>query len=174
MEDTVRHPLDLVYATYRDKLPALVPYLPDVRSIEVLESERQGSRLLLKNKWIARTRIPQVVRRAVGLEEAAWLDYAEWDDEAFFVRWRFEIPSALNEYFTASGSSEFLEDPNGTRVVLTGSFTIDAGRHPAVPRILADSIQPKLERFVFVLIKPNLLAVNRGLERYLGERAVVR
>ncbi|MBI2058367.1 MAG: hypothetical protein HYT87_01215 [Nitrospirae bacterium] len=168
IEDEIHHPFESVYPTYRDKLVSLVPYLPDVKSIEILEKERKGKRLRLVNRWTARTQVPGVVRKIIGLDQVMWLDHADWDDDAHRVAWRFEIPG-LDDYVQASGKNEFFDEKGKTKVCLSGEFTIDATKHPRVPRLLARTIQPQVEKFIFVLIKPNLLAVNRGLEKLLSE-----
>lgn len=169
IEETLPHPFDAVYTTYRDKLPTLVPYLPDIRSIEVIEREKKGKKLRLVNKWVASTEVPAAVRKIIDLKEVSWLDHAEWDDEDHVVQWRFEIP-VLRDYVTAEGTNEFREAKGGTRLVLAGEFRIDVSNHPRVPRLLARVFQPQMEKFIFALIKPNLTAVNRGLDKFLSEQ----
>ena len=71
--DYLPFPLERVYPTMRDKLPDLVPYLPDIKSITVVEREDLGEgRLRLVSQWMAENRIPRASRRpdqtrAVGL-----------------------------------------------------------------------------------------------------------
>lgn len=169
IEETIAHPFDTVYETYRDKLPSLVPYLPDIRSIEILERDKKGKKLSLVNKWTAGTEIPTLVRKILNLHEVSWLDHAEWDDDASLVRWWFEVP-ALKEYVRAEGKNEFFDEGAKTRLVLSGEFNIDVAKHPRVPRLLVRTLQPQVEKFIFAMIKPNLTAVNRGLEKYLNEK----
>ena len=43
--------------------------------------------------------------------------------------------------------------------------------HDAVPRFLAGTLAPQVEKFVVVLVRPNLEQMNVSLGRYLDSRA---
>ena len=62
---------ETVYKTYRDDLPQLVPYLPDIKRIVTESREEQTDNdvtlLRLVNRWEAKAEIPSLLR---GLNQA--------------------------------------------------------------------------------------------------------
>ena len=74
--EIINHPHEEVYLTYRDRLPQLVPYLPNVDDVEVLEDEdtEEGKRLL--NRWIVSGSIPRTVRPFFKDKRLSYLDRA--------------------------------------------------------------------------------------------------
>lgn len=167
--DYVHFPLDLVYPTMRDKLPELVPYLPDVKSITMQEREVLGEgRLRLVSRWMAENRIPLVFRAFIKPEQLGWLNEAEWNDATHSVRYRLEM-LFFQEYVDVRGEDFFSPaSDGGCEVRLTGRLCIDLAKHPAVPRLLAKQLQSTAERLVRSLIKPNLAKINRGIEQHLA------
>lgn len=170
-ESRIHHPLDLVYSCYRDRLPQIAPYTPDIREIIVKSREEMAAGPKIHNVWVADRDIPKVAQGVLKPEMLQWDDYAEWDDEAKHVNWRLHIP-AFPDAVKCSGRNAFFADgPDATRVVLSGDLAINVKNVPGVPRLLAGRIAPKLEAFIVKLITPNLEKVNHSLERFLDENA---
>ena len=168
--EIIRHPTEEVYLTYRDRLPQLVPYLPNVDLVEILEKEEtdEGPRLL--NRWTVTGSIPRTVRPFFKGKRLSYLDRARWNDEESLVHWNIEIglvPDAVAcggiNYFRAGAA------PGTTEVSLTGALTVDLSRMAGVPRIFY-GIAPKIESFVLDRVKPNLSSVTRAVAQYLDER----
>lgn len=167
--DYVPFPLDLVYATMRDQMPELVPYLPDIKSITVQEREETAAgRLRVVSRWTAENRIPLFARTFLKPEQLSWLNHAEWNDATHSVRYHLEM-LFFKEYVDVNGEDFFCCAPDGgCEVRLSGNLRIDLTRHRAVPRLLTKTMQSAAERLVRSLIQPNLAKVNRGIERYLA------
>ena len=168
--EIINHPTEEVYLTYRDRLPLLVPYLPNVDQVEVVESEQTDEGLRLLNRWIVTGSIPRSVRPFFKGKRLSYLDHARWSDAESLVRWRLEIglfPDAVScsgvNYFGAGAA------PDTTEVSLTGALTVDLARIAGVPRIFR-GLAPKIESFVLDRIKPNLSSVTRAVEQYLDEQ----
>ncbi len=165
--EIIHHPTEEVYLTYRDRLPSLVPYLPNVDEVEVVEREEldQGPRLL--NRWCVTGSIPRSVRPFFKGKRLTYLDHARWSDEESLVRWSLEIglfPDAVGcggTNFFRQGSS-----PGTTEVSLTGALTVDLSKVAGVPRFF-HGLAPKIESFVLDRIRPNLSSVTRAVEQYL-------
>ena len=173
-ESRVHHPLEDVYLAYRDRLPEIAAYIPDVREIRVLEREPLPRGLRLLNLWVADKEPPKVAQGIVRPEWLQWEDHARWDDDAHHVDWKIALP-ALPDRVRCGGRNAFFADgPAATRVVLTGDLSIDAARLPGVPRLLAGKIGPIAERFIVDLITPNLSRVNACLERFLDDQRALR
>jgi hypothetical protein len=148
-------------------LPALVPYLPNVKSIEVTERKDEGKKSSLKNLWTAKAEIPKVAQSVIKPEMLTWWDIAVWDEDSYSNRWHLEM-RAMKEVVRCSGENSFESTGgNGTILHLRGELTLDLRDVPGVPRFLAGSIAPTVERFVVSMLKPNLLEVSKGLEQYL-------
>jgi hypothetical protein len=86
---TISFPRDLCFSTYRDRLAELVPYLPNVRGIEVKETETQADGKVSKlNVWHAKADIPGPAQAFLKPDMLKWDDHATWDGTAFTCDWR--------------------------------------------------------------------------------------
>ncbi len=161
-----------MYACYRDRLPQIAPYTPDIREIIVRQREELAQGPKIHNVWVADRDIPKVAQGIIRPEMLQWDDYAEWNNDQRHVDWKLHIP-AFPEALKCSGRNAFFADgPDKTRVVLTGDLEINPKKVPGIPRLLAGRIAPKLESFIVMLITPNLEKVNHSLERFLDENDI--
>ena len=168
-ESRIEHPLEQVYAAYRDELPRIVSHLPDIREIRVESSENTSNGIKLHNRWIADREIPKMLKGIIKPEMLEWDDFAEWHDEAHYVAWTLRIP-AFETQVQCSGRNSFYADGSGTRVVLTGELRIRMEQVPGVPKFMAKKLAPRVETFIVKLVTPNLKQVNESLGRYLDAR----
>jgi hypothetical protein len=167
--ELVRHPLEKVYRTNRDHLADLVPYMPNVDDVEVLERNETPTGVRLVNRWKVSGAVPRVVRPFFGEKMLTYLDRAEWHNEASRVDWRFEIgmfPDAVD----CHGSNHFTAGKEGetTELVLQGSLAIDLGKVRGVPRLL-HGLASTVESFVIGQVRPNLVAVAVAVGKFLDE-----
>jgi hypothetical protein len=160
-----------VYLAYRDELPQVVHYLPNVQCINVLKREVKDKTVSLHNEWVGKGEIPKVAQGIIKPEMLRWDDFAEWKDEKWLVEWNIKI-RVFTDNIRCQGTNRFVEEgPSLTRVHLTGNLELSLKDIPGVPRILAGSITPQIEKFVIGLIKPNLEQVNDAIGKYLdGKR----
>ncbi len=168
-ESRIRQSREKVFAAYRDRLPELAPYLDDIAEIKVLSRSEADGKVKLHNEWISDREIPAFAQKILKPEYLRWDDHAVWDASAWTCDWEIRT-RAFTEAVSCRGRNQFLEDGDGTRVVLTGDLTIDLREIPGVPRFLAGTIAPQVEKFIVNLITPNLEAVNRSLQRFLDEK----
>jgi hypothetical protein len=163
----IHHPRARVYRAYRDELPAIAPFMENVKEILIRDRVERPGGLKLHNEWVGRAEIPKVVQSIVKPEMVRWDDYADWDDGAWCCHWTLKI-RVFTDNFRCSGTNRFEEvGPNATRVNLSGTLDIHLKDIPGVPRLLAGPIAPQVERFIIAMIRPNLEQVNASLERYL-------
>jgi hypothetical protein len=158
-----------VFAAYRDRLVELVPYLPNIVRIVVVERrEREAGHVDLVNEWVGGGEIPEVARRILGDRTLSWLDHASWRAADFTCRWRTEVrvfPGAVH----AAGDNRFFEDgPGRTRLAIRGALRCDADALP-VPRLLAGAVASAVEKMLVGRIAQNLRAVAAGVARLLEE-----
>ena len=161
-----------VFAVYRDKLPDLVPYLPNVRGITVVTRSEEGPHIVkLLNRWKGGGEVPASVRKFLSEDLLEWDDHATWDSEKYITHWRTVVP-AFKDAVDASGQNFFEElGPKLTRYKIVGELKVDAGKIRGVPGFLGRTVSPMVESFLVGSIKPNLISVAKGVEKYLAKGA---
>lgn len=166
-ESRIHYPRAQVYAAYRDRLPEIAKFIPDIKEIVLRSREEAGGRVKLHNEWVADREIPSFAKAILKPEHLRWDDFAEWHDEGFYVAWTLKT-RAFTDAVRCSGRNTFVEDgAGGTRVLLTGDLQIDLKEIPGVPSFLAGRIAPQVEKFIISLITPNLERVNASIEKFL-------
>lgn len=162
--DRITYSLDEVYPTFRDKLKELLPYLPNIREIEVTKHERvNDSTVSVVNIWKAKNKdIPAAVEKMVPPEKLQWTDHAVWHDDTTSCDWRMEM-SFLTEAISCKGTTTYKAEGDKTVVHILGEFKLDGSKLPFLMRPFVGAV----EEFVVKLIRPNLTEVNRGMEQYL-------
>jgi len=170
VDSRIPFPREVVFKAYRDQLPLLVPYLPNLKSITVVDRKEEGGKVILKNEWWAKTEIPRAAQGFLKPEMLSWYDYATWDEASFSNVWHLEM-RAMREVVSCKGGNSFEADgPGATILHLRGELDLDLKRVPGVPRLLAGTIGPTVEKFVVAMLRPNLAEVAKGLEQYLQAR----
>jgi hypothetical protein len=163
-------PRDVVYKAYRDDIAKLLPYLPNVRSLEVKSRQDNGTLSEIVMVWQGGGEIPGAFRAFLSESMLSWTDYATWDSQALRCDWRTET-HALTEAVHSRGANVFLDEGPGTTVLqMRGTFEIDPKKIRGVPGFLATKIGKALEEFLGGKIEPNLIETAMGLTRYLQER----
>ena len=160
-----------MYAAYRDDLPKLAAYIPDVKEIVVKERVERAEGPKIWNRWIGTRELPRVLRGIIRPEMLQWDDFAEWSDASHHVDWRLSFP-AFPDRVRCTGRNAFAADGNGTKITLSGALEIDLRSLPGVPNLVARKVGPIAEEFIVRLVTPNLERVNMTLQRYLDERSV--
>lgn len=170
----IAFPRETVYSAYRDRLPELVPYLPNVRAIRVERRDDYPGegRAELVNVWEAQAEVPKLLQSFVKPDALGWVDRAEWNGPLWTCDWRIE-PRVFTDNVRCWGKNTYREvGPEETVLEIRGELEVDPSGIPGVPKMLAGKVAPSVERFVVNLIRPNLLSVAEGLERFLeAERA---
>ena len=168
-ESIIPHGREAVFQTYRDRLPEVATYLPDVESITVHAREDLKSQTILHNVWVSNTDIPKAAQGLLKPEHLRWDDHAVWTHDAHQVAWRIET-RMFADAFRCNGTNTFHADgPNQTRVVVAGHLEIDLSNMPGVPRFVARRLAPQVEAFIVKMIAPNLEQVNVAVGRYISD-----
>jgi hypothetical protein len=163
-------PRDIVFAAYRDDMVKLLPYLSNVRSIEVKSRKENGPVVELVNEWRGGGEIPAAVRAILSESMLAWTDYATWDSTSFHWDWRIE-PHALKDALRCSGRTVLAEEGTGKTVgQFRGALEIDAKKIRGVPGFLAGTVGRAAEAFLVERIQSNLIETAEGMSRYLMDQ----
>ena len=165
-------PRVLVFQTYRDKLVDLVPYLPNVRHIEVQSRQEQAGKIQCVNVWHGGGEIPAIARAFLSEEMLSWTEYNLWDEAAFTLEWRIETHG-----FTAAvscvGKNTFVTT-NGTTVVENrGQLVIAPHQLDGVPPFLRHQVAGIVEDFLGHKVGPNLRQMSEGVCQYLKQKGSV-
>ena len=167
----IAFPRPVVYSAYRDRLPEMLPYLPDIKAITVTSKEEPEPGITkLVNVWEADSTIPKIAQKIITPDMLAWTDYATWTGPAWTCDWRIET-RLFTENVDCQGHNEYLEDGDGTLLKIRGNLDVRLKGIPGVPSFLAGTVKPHVEKFIVDLLKPNLLSIAGGLERFLQENA---
>lgn len=160
-------PRDRVFATYRDEIAQLLPYLPNVRAIEVKSRREEGPIVHLVNEWRGGGDIPGPLRAVLSDAMLSWVDHASWNSESLRCDWRSET-QAFAEALRCSGYNLFVEDgPGKTLLEIRGTIEVDAKRIRGVPSFLAGKVGRALEEFLGGRIETNLIETAKGVTKYL-------
>jgi hypothetical protein len=162
----ISFPRELVFSTYRDRLPELVPHLPNIKRITVQKRDDEGGVSKLLNLWEAKGEIPKVAQPIIKPEMVAWLDHAKWNQNDWTCEWRTE-PRMFTESIRCEGKNQYVVDGGETILQIRGVLEIDLKGVPGVPKFLAGKVAPIVEKFIVDLLRPNLISVAGGLEKFL-------
>jgi len=170
-EDTIAHPAETVLEVMIQRIEAIVPYLPNVESIETLEMKplRNGRQRIIRRWRASRDQIPAALRPFISTEWLSWIDDALWIPAEYKVNW--SLSTKLGRLYDCSGTNYIEPDPTAAAkrscIRITGGLTVYPDRVPGIPKLLSKRIAPTVERFIVDLITPNLTAVAKGLDKYL-------
>ena len=160
---------EVVFRAYRDDLPKVVEFLPNVRAIEVKKREDDGTISRLFNVWHGGGDIPAAVRGFLDEKALSWDDHAVWDESTYGCQWSIKT-HAFTDAVSSKGETRIIElGPDRTRVQLSGDFAIDLKKFPGVPSFLAGSVGRAVESFLAKQITANLTSTTDALSRYLSK-----
>jgi len=166
----VKHPKDVVWQAVRDRLPEMVPYLDDVKSITLEYREQQPGSLKLTNIWQADIALPAKVQSIINADSLMWTDRAEWIDANDECQWTIE-PHFFKDRVLCSGSTRF--EPaiggRGTRITFAGELTVDAKNVPGVPAFMEGTVTGTIESLITTVIPKNFRKITDALEILLKQ-----
>ncbi|NWF58518.1 MAG: hypothetical protein HXY43_04200 [Fischerella sp.] len=165
----ISFPCSLVYATYRDKLVELVPYMPNVRYVKVKSRREENGRVYSVNEWHGGGEIPLAARAIISEDMLSWTEYNTWNEAEFSLSWQIET-HAFSEAVNCTGKNHFIADGNSTIIKSRGELTIDPKQIKGVPRFIAKQIAHIVEDFLGKKIEPNLLQMSEGVRQYLEQQ----
>jgi hypothetical protein len=163
-------PRSLVFATYRDQLLNLIPYLPNVKGIEFKSRTEVDGLVNLVNIWHGGGEIPPPARALLSESMLSWTEHATWNAAEFTADWQIET-HAFTEAVDCVGKNYFLESAGGTQLISKGKLAINRNKIDGVPHFLAQMIGGVVEEFLGSKIEPNLLQLGEGVCAYLEKES---
>jgi hypothetical protein len=168
-DSRIPYPRERVYREYRDSLVKLVPYLPNIQEITVKEREENSGgpgRTRMLNIWRAQGDIPKAAQTIIKPEMLEWKDYALWNENDWTCEWRVET-AFFTKSIKCQGKNFFIEQGGETTLQIRGELEVNLKEIPGVPRFLAGTVAPIVEKFIVALLTPNLTSVSKGLDAYM-------
>ena len=170
VDTVVPFPRSLVYTTYRDHLIALIPYLPNVRTIEIKSRQTEGGLLQSVNEWHGGGEIPVAARAILSEDMLSWTEYNTWNEADFTLEWHIQT-HAFTEAVCCAGKNRFYAEGDTTRIESRGKLVIDPHQIRGMPSFLTGGIAHVVEEFLSSKIKPNLLQMGEGVSQYLTHQS---
>lgn len=167
--DTIRFPLDVTWPVYRNEVPNLIHLLPNIERIDVQKREEFAGGVNTVLYWHAKAKLPGPAARLVSKDMFSWIDTATWTDKDHYVDYVLALPE-LSDAVRVSGRNTFVADGANTRIMLKGTIHTDLDKIKIVPKLLLKTIVPTIQAFAVQLTKPNFTELNRGVEKFLGEK----
>ena len=166
VDAAIPFPRERVWAAYRDRLPELVVFLPNVRRIEQRSRKEDGPRTQLVNVWYGGGEIPKVAQHWISEALLSWTDYADWDLTDWSCHWRME-PHVFSRALLASGVNRYSEKDGMTLLRIEGEIAVDPKHLDGVPRLFASPAARAAERIIVGRVKPNLVQIAQGVGEML-------
>ena len=160
-----------VFNIVKNDLPSLVPYLPSVKKIVLLEHKSlKNNKEKIINHWFADIEMPKLLAKFISNDLLSWKDTATWDQQAMKVKYHLESFVA-NDLFTAKGCNEFkVVDDDNMELVVTCEVTLNPDQIPGVPKLMKKTLAPLIEAVIEKMLQPNLESLGLGLKSYLQEQ----
>jgi hypothetical protein len=166
----IGHARHAVFAAYRDNMRDLAADLPNLRRLEEVSRTDTDGKTVVVNRCWGGADIPAVARPFVPEHLLRWDEQGTWDTETWSVDWEIVVP-AFREAVRGFGTNRFeATDAGSTRLVVDGRLDVDVARVRGVPKLVARSARPKVERFIVDQVKPNVVATAAAVDRYLAAR----
>lgn len=163
-------PRELVFTVYRDEILKLLPYLSNVRSIDIKSRKEEGPVVEMVNDWSGGGDIPAAVRAVISESMLSWTDHAKWNKDSMWCDWRIET-RAFTEAVQCSGRNSFVDDGAGATILqIRGTLEIDPKKLRGVPGFVAGRVARTVETFLVDKIQSNLVDTVNGLTAYLQRR----
>jgi hypothetical protein len=108
-----------------------------------------------------------MARSFIKPEHLAWDDHATWTESDTRCEWEIKTRAQWADAISCSGETRLVADGERTQVILDGDLTVNVNKLPGVPKLMAKSLAPAVEKFIVALITPNLDATNVALGRFL-------
>ena len=162
----LKHPIEPVWQTMRDRLSELPALVDDIESIRVIERHAEDGKVRLLNEWRSSQSVPVFLRSSLGATAIEWLDHNVWDDATNQCKWRIE-PNVLRGHITCEGATSF--EPamggRGTRATIEGTFNLA----PVAVRGLAGPFEQAVTSFVESIVSTMIPKNFRKILEAAGE-----
>lgn len=167
----ITHPAKLAFETIRDKCPELVPFMPNIESVETLSREEKPPIVNLHNRWQGTNDdVPRLIRPFISKDLVAWEDKAIWNEKTLVCEWTIE-PIRAKGVFTAKGTSTISDLGNGECMFIFDSIMeVHPEKVPGIPKFLAKKVREPIEQFIGNSLRTNATGIALAVQKYLDSK----
>ena len=162
-------PKDKVWRTYRDYLPKLVPAMPTVDEIKVINREEKTLEVFLQNRWKISGGLPRSVQKLIPPKLLSYHDEAIWNQKEY-VCYFTETPIDGSQIYKCTGKNTFSEKVNNTLLTISFELIIHPEKIPGDPSFIARGIVPKIEKIKSKEVAKNLAATAKVVEKHINQK----
>ncbi|ACK68777.1 conserved hypothetical protein [Gloeothece citriformis PCC 7424] len=162
-------PRPLVYATFRDCLVDLVPYIPSVKNIEIKSRQNKPDHIESINEWRGKGEIPGLLKPWIKEDLLTWTEYNIWKEGTFSLEWRIQT-HAFTEAVQWAGINHFIDKEGTTLIESQGQLKIDPKGLKNIPPLMRSQAAQVAEKYLAKQVEPNLSLMSEGVRQYLSKQ----
>ena len=168
----VKHPLNVVWVTIRDRLPELVPYIDNIEGITQLKREElPDGNIRLDNLWQLDSNLSSIRAANLARDDLRWIDRAEWQLHSHVCHWQIE-PHFMSGQMTCRGLTRY--EPaiggRGTRITFEGQLNIAVRNEIGASSFLDGTLLRGFESLASTLVPRNLRKLAEAVSSFLDNR----
>ncbi len=174
MKFTVSDPVPLsaedTFKLLRDEMTALVPFMPDTESIEVVERHEEEGEVRLVNRWrVSNKGVPGPLQKVITPELLSWLDHATWRSDTLAGTWRLEATGGA--LYSCTGVTAVSARGEHATLSITVDLEVYPERIPGVPSFVAKALRSQIEKFLGDLLSQNMRQLAQSITHYAASKA---
>lgn len=177
-QSIVSHPASAILETMIERMEEIVPFLPNIESIETKESKKlKNGQIRIIRHWQGKAdTIPTAIRPFISRDVLGWIDTATWTPSEYKVEWQQSaLTPGVARLYECSGENYFEPNPddprNSSRIRILGKLDVHPDRLPGLPTFVGRTLAPQIEKFIIGMITPNLRNLAAGLQGYLDHKS---
>jgi hypothetical protein len=162
--DTLKHPLPVVWATMRDRLPEIAAMQDDIEYVKVQKRTKKDTRSVhVISSWKTDPPLPAFLKGFIKPDMLIWTDDAVWENDSTTCHFNI-ITNYQVEDIHCIGTIKFEEAAKGksTRITYSGVLTIKKTARSSI--FMTGFIIKGIEAVASHLIEHNFAKVVKTLD----------
>ena len=169
VQDPIPFEAEEAFLLLRDEMSALVPFMEDTESINVMSREESEGEVRLTNHWQASmNKIPSALRSFVKPEMLSWHDHAVWTSEDRTGRWTLEALGS-DKLFSCEGETSVVSEGETSSLKITLTFEVYPEKVPGIPKFLAKKIGSQVEKLIGEILSANMRQMAQSMSSYAAQ-----
>ena len=158
-----------VWETYRDKLTDLVPSMPSVEKIEVINREGCDDGVRIKNLWHLAIKFPKPIQKLLPSNCMSYYDLAFWNKQSWVCEFS-EVPIKYDNLYSCVGENTFKQNGENTVLLISFTLSIDPNKIPGIPGFFKKGVISKIEKIISHEVAKNLALTARQVELFINNK----
>jgi hypothetical protein len=169
IQDPIPFEPEEAFLLLRDEMAALVPFMEDTESINVVSREDSEGEARITNLWQASmNKIPSALRSFVKPEMLSWNDHAVWTSADHTGRWTLEALGS-DKLFSCEGETAVIKEGGQTMLKITLNFEVYPEKVPGIPKLFAKKIGKQVEKLIGEILSTNMRQMAQSMASYAAQ-----